>query len=78
MPTLDDQQAIDIARKAIVGKAKSDDDAPITVTHERKKLHKVVVVEFGAYNPPGVRGPDFSARVTLDAKSGEVKDLQVG
>jgi hypothetical protein len=75
---LDDQHAIDLARKAIVGKAKSDDDAPITVTHKRNMLHKLVIVEFGAYNPPGTRGPDFAARVTLDAKTGEVKDLQVG
>lgn len=75
---MDDQQAIDLARKAIVGKATPDDDASVTVTREGKILHDSVIVEFGQYNPPGTRGPDFAARVTLDAKTGEVKDLQVG
>jgi hypothetical protein len=76
---LDDQRATELARKAIVGKVQSDDDAPITVTRVRKLFrHTMVIVEFGASTPPGTRGPDFAARVTIDDKTGEVKDIQAG
>jgi hypothetical protein len=75
---MEDSKAIEIARKAIVGKVKSDDDGPVTVTHERKLFRKLVVVEFGLPDRPGVRGADFAARVTINAKSGEVEDIQAG
>lgn len=76
---MDDQKAIELARKAIVGKVQSDDDGAITVTRRRKGFFRtLVIVEFGASTRPGERGPDFAARVTLDGRSGEVKDIQAG
>jgi hypothetical protein len=76
---MDDQRAIELARQAIVGKVQSDDDAPITVSRSRKPFWRTLVtVTFGTSLPAGTRGPDFAARVTLDGRSGEVKDIQAG
>jgi uncharacterized membrane protein YkoI len=63
--------AIDIAKKAIQGKAELQEDAPITVQLQKGRY----VITFVHINPPGTLGPDYDARVTIDAKTGEVLDI---
>jgi len=61
-------EAIEIARRATVGKATLQEGAPI---HVERKGDRFVVV-FVHHNPPGVRGPDYDAKVTIDADAGHV------
>lgn len=73
-PPIDEREARRLARAAVDGLVEVDDGGPVTV--ERRGQHWVV--EFERVNPPGVRGPDFDARVTLDARTGEVVEILGG
>lgn len=67
-------EAIEIAKKAIKGSITPQQNAPIEV--ELKNDQYIVV--FVCIWPPGTRGPDFSARVTIDAHSGRVLEILAG
>lgn len=71
---IDRQAAIDIARAASQGVLEVPLNAPVEV----EEADDALVVSFLAQNPPGVRGPDFHARVRLDAESGEVLEIVAG
>ena len=67
-------QAIEIARKEIVGEVTLlDEHEPVTVTEEDGRY----VVTFVRQNPPGERAADYDARLTIDAKTGEVLQFLV-
>ncbi len=67
-------EAIKIAKKAIKGKVKPQPNAPIEVELKNERY----IVTFVCVWPPGTRGPDFSARVTIDAPSGRVLEILAG
>ena len=67
-------RAIEIAERAIVGKANRQKGAPVTI--ERKD--GTYIVTFVHRNPPGVKGADYDVQVVVDAKSGDVKKILVG
>ncbi len=69
-----ESSAIEIAQEAIVNKVELQNDAPITATLEGERY----VVIFERNDPPGVRGPDYDAKVTIDARSGEVLEILGG
>ena len=50
------------------GKATLQPEGPVETVRETDRY----IVTFVHVNPPGVRGPDFDARVTLDASTGDV------
>jgi hypothetical protein len=66
--------AIDTARRALVGKINLPADTPVTT--ERRGGHWVVT--FPLALPPGTKGADYYARVTIDATSGEVVEILGG
>jgi hypothetical protein len=66
--------AIEIANKAIEGKVELQEGSPITTTHQRGRY----IVTFVHINPPGVRGADYDARVTINAQTGEVLEILGG
>ena len=65
------QKAVALAKKAIEKDVSCPPDTPIEVENKGSR----VVVTFKTRLPPGTRGPDYHARVTLDAATGRV--LQV-
>jgi len=69
-----ESEAISIAKRTIKGKATPQDGSPIT----SELQGNTYIVTFIHENPPGVKGADYDARVTLDAKTGEVMQLLVG
>lgn len=71
---LDDEEAIDAARQAIVGKVEPVAGAPVTV----RRSGPEIVVEFGHPLAPGGRGPDYDAQVRLDAETGSVLGILGG
>lgn len=68
--TISDEQAVAAARAAVAGAVELS-GGPVSVNRQGD----TVVVEFGCDLPPGTRGPDYDARVTLDAKSGAVREI---
>jgi uncharacterized membrane protein YkoI len=71
---ISEARAIEIARQAIQGKVDLQSPGAVTVKRERGRY----VVIFEHYNPPGVRGPDYDAKVTIDAMTGDVIELLGG
>lgn len=69
-----EDEAVAIARQAIEGKITPEEDAPIRVEWADNQY----IVTFEVILPPGVRGPDFSAQVTIDANTGEVIEILAG
>jgi hypothetical protein len=67
-------RAIDIAQRAIAGKAQRQAGAPIVV--ELAGLDYIVT--FVHLNPHGTLGADYDARVRIDAETGEVREILVG
>ena len=67
-------QAVDIARKAIKDSVTLQSGSPIKV--EAKGKH--IIVTFVHVLPPGTRGPDYGAEVTIDAESAAVLQILVG
>jgi hypothetical protein len=63
--------ALAIARNAIAGKVELQAGSPVTVVR-RKNCY---VVTFVHRLPPGVRGPDYDAEVTIDGRTGEVLEV---
>ena len=68
---ISDDRAIELARASLEGKVILQDDGPITVNRSGRD----VVVEFARVLPPGTRGGDYEAQVTLDGVSGEVRQV---
>jgi hypothetical protein len=66
--------AVDAARKAIQGKVTLTQPGEVRVSDDGDRI----VVEFTRRNAPGERGPDYEARVTLDARSGQVIEVLGG
>jgi hypothetical protein len=71
---LTQDEAIEVARRAIAGKVELQKGSHVTV--ERKG--DAYVVTFVRIDPPGTRGPDYDARVTIDADTGKVTELLGG
>ncbi len=71
---ISEEVAVQIAKEAIVGKLTPQKDAPI----ETALIDDQYIVTFVMVLPPGTRGPDFSAQVTIDADSGDVLDILAG
>jgi len=67
--------AIRVAREEIgrtrIGLQKG---APVTVD----LVDGIYIVTFKRVNPPGVRGPDFDARISIRADTGKVTKIEVG
>jgi hypothetical protein len=66
-------EAEQIAREAIEGIVDLS-GGPVTVETDGGSY----VVTFRRNDPPGVRGPDYDAKVTLDRGSGEVIEILGG
>ncbi len=64
-------QALDIAHAAALQHMQIDLANPIEV----RLLDGRYIVTFVHSNPPGVRGPDYDARVTLDVATGNVLEI---
>jgi hypothetical protein len=62
------EEAVEVARRATVGKAILHAQGPVRVDHKRGTY----VVTFVHEQPSGVRGPDYDAQVTVDAERGDV------
>ena len=69
-----EEKALTIARQAIVGYVKLQKGSPVTVKREGDKY----VVTFVHIHPPGTRGADYDARVTVDAATWKVVEFLVG
>jgi hypothetical protein len=69
--TLTAERSIEIARRAIAGKVELSPDSSVEVA-SRKGLH---IVTFVHHTPPHMLGPDYDARVTIDASTGEVLEI---
>ncbi len=65
------EEAIRIATLAIEGKITRQGSDPPEVIREGRRL----VVTFPRNDPPGTLAPDYDARVTLDAVSGQVLSI---
>jgi hypothetical protein len=63
-----EEEAVELARKAVAGKATLEPGGRVETV--RRGDH--FVVSFVRTNAPGVRGPDFDAQVTIDARTGDV------
>ena len=68
------QEAVEIARRAVVGKADVPASAPTEVEFENDR----VIVIFRTQLPPGTRGADYHAKVTLNARTREVMQILGG
>lgn len=71
---LTEEQAIELARKAIAGHVSLSADSTLEVEQREGRF----VIEWRRHQPPGTRGPDYDARVTVDRASGEVVEFLVG
>lgn len=71
---ISDYAAVRAARKAVRGYATLTPGAGVRVKEDNGRI----VVEFARHNAPGERGPDYEARVTLDAQTGEVLEILGG
>jgi len=71
---ISDDDAVAAARVALVGRVNPQPGAPVRVTREGAQI----IVEFGRQDPPGTRGPDYDARVRLDAESGGILSILGG
>lgn len=74
MPRLTNEQAIEVARNAVKDCVTLQAGSPIRVEAHEKQI----IVTFVHILPPGTRGPDYDAKVTIDAKSAAVLQLLVG
>ncbi len=71
---ISDEQAVQLARQASRGKLEIPEN--VTPIVERTQDH--CIVTFPMKHPPGVRGADFYARVTINLQSGEVENILSG
>jgi hypothetical protein len=71
---IDREHAVEIAREAARRVLDVPDDCPVEV----EETDGSILVRFLATNPPGIRGPDFHAQVTLDAETGETLEVLAG
>lgn len=69
-----ESSAIEIAEKAIEGKVELQEGSHIVAKLQKGRY----IVTFVRVNPPGVRGPDYDARVTIDAKTGDILEILGG
>lgn len=66
-----EKEAIEVANKAIEGKITLSATAHPVV----KRVKDDYVVTFERKNPPDFLGPDFDAKVTIDCKTKQVKQI---
>lgn len=71
---LTSEQAVQAARDALAGKVNVPEDAPVKVDHSEGAY----VVVFPFPSSPGMLGPDFYAKVTVDSATGEVREILGG
>ena len=71
---ISETRAVELARAACAGKAEIPAGVKPLVTNEGGRI----VVVFPATLPPGTRGADWHAKVTLDAKTGAVIEVLGG
>lgn len=69
-----DAQAIALARQACAGKVA----VPADVEPSVARRGDMVVVTFPTSLPPGTRGADYHARVTIDTSTGRVVEVLGG
>ncbi len=80
--TDDERQDVRISREAAVDAAREAAGQHVVIPEggevriEEGDAH--LVVEFVRPRTPGERGPDYEARVTVDARTGEVLDILGG
>ena len=67
-------EALRIAREAVEGTYEYDHDGEIVVALDGGQY----IITFPVDLPEGSLGPDYAARVTIDARSGEIIQLLVG
>ncbi len=67
-------EAIEIAKEAIEGKIQPQTDSPITVQHHEGRY----IITFVHITPSDMLGPDYDARVTIDARTGAVLEILGG
>ncbi|MFC1860712.1 hypothetical protein ACFLYL_00300 [Chloroflexota bacterium] len=67
-------EAIAIARKALKGKVKTEEDAPVEVEPAGNRY----IIRFRRLLPLGVRGSDIAAEVIVGARSGRVFRVLAG
>jgi hypothetical protein len=65
---ISEARAVEIARAAVRDKCEIQPGSPIEISYSKGRY----IVTFKHLNPPGIRGADFDAQVTLNASSGEV------
>jgi hypothetical protein len=68
------EEAVELARRALEGKLEVHEGEPVTMDVPEGR----VVVTFIHVNPRLMPGPDYDARVTLDAATGEVLEILAG
>jgi uncharacterized membrane protein YkoI len=68
------EEAVLAARSAVRDHLTLSEGADVRIEEEDDRI----VVEFGSPTPPGQRGPDYEARVTVNAQTGEVIDILGG
>jgi len=66
-----ENEAIELAKKACIGRLEVPPDAPVVV----ELKDKVYIVTFKTQWPKGTLGGDYYARVSVDAASGEVLEI---
>ena len=71
---IDQDRAREIALQAVDGFVAMPPGTPVTAERRDDRF----VVTIGSGPPPGVRGADYQARITVDANSGEVLELLFG
>lgn len=71
---ISEDEAREIARQAILGKIEPQQGAEVRAERRRRRW----VVTFVHVTPPDELGPDYDARVTIDAETGEVVEILGG
>ena len=71
---ISESEALAVARNAIAGKVNLQEGSPVRIDHRKDRY----VVTFVHHLPPGIRGPDYDAEVTIDDQTGEVLKLLGG
>jgi hypothetical protein len=71
---IDEAEALRRAEEAVRGLADITEGNPQRVEFEGDRC----IVTFERNDPPGTRGPDYDAQVTLDAETGEVLGILGG
>lgn len=72
--SISEPKAIELARRAVVGKVNLTPDAKVSVRNTAKQL----IVTFGGPPPAGMLGPDYEAQVRINRMTGEIEEVLGG